>query len=214
MVVIAAYDMYIECCEGNLDEEWFVPEKDRMTFLQFRMTLSEQMLQYDPKDQLYPGESNTRFVTKMKKAKRKKPTAPTFARGGVILENFKKAKTAVGSRLCGSLDDLAAHMNSMRKTGNTSPCQVCGKGTAWKCDMCGEHMCVLNNRSFNGARCAIHYHNDSFFGLAKSDFKPLMNKAANQWVPPNPVQISRNAKHISTLTTIMEMEMEETEGEL
>ena len=35
--IIAAYDMYIECCEGNLDASWMVKEKVRMTFRAFRL---------------------------------------------------------------------------------------------------------------------------------------------------------------------------------
>ena len=58
MSVIAAYDMYIECCEGGLDSEWFVEAKDRMTFRDFRLLISEQMMTYDPRAQLYHGDEN------------------------------------------------------------------------------------------------------------------------------------------------------------
>ena len=40
-----------ECCEGGLYPEWFIEEKDRKTFQEFRLKLSGQMLTYDPKDQ-------------------------------------------------------------------------------------------------------------------------------------------------------------------
>ena len=54
MGVIAAYNMYVECCEGMLDNMWqVVNNKDRMTFSQFRLKLIEQMLRYDPRDDLY-----------------------------------------------------------------------------------------------------------------------------------------------------------------
>jgi hypothetical protein len=35
MGIIACYNTYLECCEGELDALWKVEEKDRMTFLQF-----------------------------------------------------------------------------------------------------------------------------------------------------------------------------------
>ena len=35
MAVIAAYDMYIECCEGGLNAEWSVDEKNWMSFREF-----------------------------------------------------------------------------------------------------------------------------------------------------------------------------------
>ena len=44
MGVIAAYDMYVECCEGLLDVTWKVDKKNRMTFSQFWLQLSKQML--------------------------------------------------------------------------------------------------------------------------------------------------------------------------
>jgi len=65
--VVAAYDMYIECCEGGAHPEWFIEEKDRKSFRAFRLELSGQMLTYDPKDQLYPGNKNFRLVTKVGK---------------------------------------------------------------------------------------------------------------------------------------------------
>jgi hypothetical protein len=44
MGVIAAYDMYLECSDGMLDAAWMVAKKDRMSFSQFRLRLSKQML--------------------------------------------------------------------------------------------------------------------------------------------------------------------------
>ena len=79
MSMIVAYDMYIECCEGGLDSEWFVEAKDRMTFRDFRLLLSEQMMTYDPRAQLYHGDENFRKVTRLGKRKKK----------GTILEGGK-----------------------------------------------------------------------------------------------------------------------------
>jgi hypothetical protein len=50
MSIVAAYDMYKECCDGLLDATWKVDEKDRMSYSEFRMKLSNQMLEYDPKE--------------------------------------------------------------------------------------------------------------------------------------------------------------------
>jgi hypothetical protein len=44
MGIIAAYDMYKECCGGLLDASWAIPVKKQMSFAQFRMKLLEQML--------------------------------------------------------------------------------------------------------------------------------------------------------------------------
>ena len=56
MAVIASYDIYIECCEGELDPDWKVDEKDRLSLRDYRLQLSEQMLTYDPKQQVYQGD--------------------------------------------------------------------------------------------------------------------------------------------------------------
>ena len=50
MSIVAAYDMYKECCDGLLDATWKVDGKDRMSNSEFRMKLSNQMLEYDPKE--------------------------------------------------------------------------------------------------------------------------------------------------------------------
>jgi hypothetical protein len=44
--VVVAYDMYLECTEGDLEPAWKV-EKPMDSWL-FREKLSEQMLQYKP----------------------------------------------------------------------------------------------------------------------------------------------------------------------
>ncbi len=56
MGIIAAYDMYNECCDGLLDPSWAIPIKKRMGFAQFRMHLLDQMLRYDPRDNRYAGD--------------------------------------------------------------------------------------------------------------------------------------------------------------
>jgi hypothetical protein len=43
---------------GGLDSEWFVEAEDRMTFRDFSLLLSEQMMTYDPHVQLYHGNKN------------------------------------------------------------------------------------------------------------------------------------------------------------
>ncbi len=52
MGIIVCYNMYLECCEGELDAWWKVEKKDRITFLQFLLKLLEQMLTYDLRNEL------------------------------------------------------------------------------------------------------------------------------------------------------------------
>jgi hypothetical protein len=48
--------MYNECCDGELDATWNIDAKDRMSFAEFRLKLSGQMLQYNPLDNKYAGD--------------------------------------------------------------------------------------------------------------------------------------------------------------
>ena len=81
--IIAAYDMYTECCEGNLDAAWAI-EVNRMTFSQFRIRLSVQMLSYNPIDNMwYPGDKTFRISTRTHKARRKSDVDKVNARVGI-----------------------------------------------------------------------------------------------------------------------------------
>jgi hypothetical protein len=70
MQITACYDMYLECCEGELDAQWKVEEKDRKAFLQFQSKLLEQMLTYDPRNEFYAGNGKFRCNTKLPKKRR------------------------------------------------------------------------------------------------------------------------------------------------
>ena len=81
MAIIAAYDMYKYCCEGLGDPDWFVEESKRMSFWDFRMLLSVQMLEWNQAAGLLPGDSHFRYYTKLstdQKSKRKQPDQPDY----------------------------------------------------------------------------------------------------------------------------------------
>jgi len=61
LAVTTAYDMYLECCEGNLNGDWKVPKP--VDFHQFREKLGMQMMQYDPRKRLYLGDDKFRVCT-------------------------------------------------------------------------------------------------------------------------------------------------------
>ena len=63
MVCVIAYDMYLECSEGNLNPLWKV--KKPLTYWQFRDKLGQQMLSYTPKFCYYAGDDRMRMVTSM-----------------------------------------------------------------------------------------------------------------------------------------------------
>ena len=207
IAVTAAYDMYLECCEGKLDPEWAVAESHRMSFRKFRLILSEEMLTYDPKNNYYPGDAGLRAMTQQHKARRAGPSTPFFEAGGVTAENFRRAKSAVGSRLCGDLFDLERHLGSVERFTNSDACEVCGDKTAYKCKTCNKHVCVLKNRSWKGGHCLAALHNDLFFGLSRSDFKDVHNKAVKDWEPADEARKTRHAHDIRELKELLETEV-------
>ena len=200
--IIAAYDMYIECCEGGLDATWKVDAKKRMTFAQFRLRLSEQMLQYNPVTNLYPGDNMFSTNKSSKKKRRaKSDESDDDARRivktkttGVTMENYEAAVES--GRLCGTAEELREHFYSVNqdKGNNRKPCEVCGESTIWRCELCNKPLCTKDKKKWNGAKCIFQYHNHDFFGLSRSDHNLLHGKDLRTWVPPTDYVVSKNAR--------------------
>lgn len=196
--IIAAYDIYIECCRGLLDPDWFVEVKKRMKYQQFRMQLAKQMLRYDPSDGHYPGDETFRAFTQKHKSRR--GSSENKGEGGRKQSvrkgdntTFEKYQAAVEKgRLCMSAEDIASHFTHINRTTNGAPCVVCGKNSIWKCDKCGVSVCIMEKRKWNGAKCSFLYHNPVFFGLARND-----HTGGGQWQPPTPQMLEKNARKIN-----------------
>ena len=65
LVVVVAYDMYLEAARGPLRPEWKIEHP--MDFHQFRDRLSGQMMKYNPGMKIYPGDCKFRVSTQMNK---------------------------------------------------------------------------------------------------------------------------------------------------
>lgn len=208
IAIIAAYDMYIECAQGELEQEWSVPENERLDFQGFRLLCSEIMLQYDAKKQMYPGDGKMRAVSRQHKKRRANtsPPKPAFYPGGLSVENFKLGKTMPGSRLCGDLSVLSEHLQSVTCTSNSHPCEVCGAKTLWKCRACNKYACTNKKKKWNGAKCLMALHDDGFFGLCRSDHKDMHSKNVATWRAPSEVAYRRNRKTVENLKELMEFE--------
>jgi len=209
MGVIAAYDMYRECCDGLLDASWAIPEKERMTFTGFRQILSEQMLTYDPRKAEYKGDEKFRKYLQQNKKRRaaKISTTPVYSPDGLTIENMKKALNE--PRICLTKEDLKMHFDAVKKQSNATPCEVCGKKTLWECTICKKRVCVMDNRSWNAAKCVFKFHDEHFFGLARCDSEPIHDKRKSTWKAPSSDIISRNARQVRTYLTLI-MEEQET----
>ena len=209
--IIAAYDMYLECCEGEIDQSWKVDIKKRMTFSQFRMRLSEQMLTYDPGMKLYPGDGTFRTVTQKHKSRRSsEDDDKRYSNDGVTMENYKLALES--GRLCSTITELQEHFGSVDKTTNLSKCEVCGDKTIWKCNKCGKSLCTTKKRNWNGGKCIFTYHSHEFFGLSRSDCKDLFGNKIETWRPLTEAAMAKNARKIRRWMNEMEMEKRAAES--
>ena len=57
----------------------------------------------------------------------------------------------------------------------------------------------MDKRKWNGAKCAVLFHSEEFFGLARSDYKAVHGKDVSGWKAPDKETISRNAQRIRGL---------------
>ena len=76
--VVNAYDMHLDCAEGNIEEEWKV--EITMTLWEFCDNLSEQMLIYKPSHRVYPGDKWICMVFVYNQGKRRKHVRPSADR--------------------------------------------------------------------------------------------------------------------------------------
>ena len=200
LAVVASYDMYQECCDGELNEDWRIPEKERMSFSSFRLLLSEQMLAYSPLNKRYCGDHRFRGNTKLTKKRRRASdmSESSYPDIGVTLENLEVARQ---SRLCEESPRMRSHFTNIVKANNAKPCEVCGRDCRYICTLCMKHMCTNPGKSWNGAQCAFLYHSEEFFGLSRSDYNAVQGKTdLSRWIPPSIDMITRNARYIKGIT--------------
>jgi len=132
-----------------------------MSYSEFRMKLSKQMLEYDPKNNLYNEDHKVRrSIDKgMKSSERVEALYPE---DGLTLANFKLARK-IPRLQCNLASDFGKHLANIVITTNSSPCEVCGRKCLTKCFLCGKRMCTTEKRKWNGARCALLFHSDEFW---------------------------------------------------
>ena len=208
MGVLAAYDMYCECCDGGLDSSWRIDPKHRMSFAEFRQVLSKQMLEYDPAKLKYMGDELSRVVTQLHKKRnraaaggirqqRKREEESYYIEGGMTVANLVKAMQLPRFSHVGNLNKLKEHFSSIAKKSNKMICEVCGEPTYWKCELCNKPLCTTDGaHKWNGAQCAMTFHNPSFWGLARSDVH--LHKTST-WHPPTKQMVKRNEEKVTAL---------------
>jgi hypothetical protein len=180
----------------------------------FRQKLATQMCNYRARNLLYPGDDKLRSTTKTPKKRRgvkrsnddanneegkdnedECPTETTGVSYAQYLDaKYPRGRTVV-KRLCGDdFTNLKVHLNSTKSVNCRKTCEVCGNQVFKVCGLCGKPMHLET-----GKMCAVDFHDDNFFGLARSDFVNLLGGTKSTWNPPTPEQRSLNKRHITQL---------------
>ena len=142
LATCVAYDMYLECCEGELDDAW--KNDDPADFHTFRDILSRQMLAYDPRNQVYPGDEKMRAVTEMNKKRRAQHKIVRDGSKSATPEQFRAAKRT--KRFPADLQKYEKHLQKLTSTKHAVKCFVCGENTYKKCGVCGVALHHFDNR--------------------------------------------------------------------
>ena len=113
---------------------------------------------------------------------------------GLTLAAFQRGRLL--PRFCQTLEQMSNHFSNIVKLNNASKCKVCSDKTIWRCTLCNKNLCTMSRRTWNGAKCILAYHNEEFYGLARSDFRSVHGKNVESWTPPDTASINRNARRI------------------
>jgi hypothetical protein len=113
----------------------------------------------------------------------------------LTLANFKLARTFPRFQ-CKLASDFGRHLANIVVTTKSKPCEVCGRKCLTKCLICSKLMCTMDKRKWNGARCALLFHSEEFFGLARSDYQTVHGKEVSAWKPPSKQTTERNERRI------------------
>jgi len=133
------------------------------------------MMRHDPRNRQHIGDEKFRVYTQQNKARRRHPASPSASVQSTdsgIGEDDCSTSSSQSTRLCGFLDSLINHRDSMKRFPghNGRVCVACGKETVKCCSICDKalHLTPLDNTDTNTS-CFVHCHNTGFFGLARED---------------------------------------------
>jgi hypothetical protein len=207
MAIVVAYDIYLECAEGNLDEDW---ELDKpVDFYTFRETLARQMLAYSPKHRKYLGDDKFRSNTVVAKSKRARSPVPTVAADGTLTATTAGVTASTLNhqdsqlRMCGFLGDMTEHFANcltMDERGKKLTCAFCGKLAYQYCGLCNVALHKFPKEDIGDGitSCFFRYHDTGCFGLARNDFR-ITNKKLKEWSYPTMTEMEANKEQMKRL---------------
>ena len=213
--VAVAYDIYKEIASGIYNQKFKVRAVE---FHDFKQKLSKQMLSYDPKDGMYPGDASFRIVTRLPKQRRRNRDSDehvTVASSSTpSVRHHASSITAAHleqhrNRCCGDLSEYAIHHRSAKAIPNEGrrKCKVCNEYAGQQCGKCGValHLHKPPN-AISEVSCFLEYHNSCFLGLACCDYKMLTDRNGkkinkNEWKYPTDHQKKRHANNVRDILT-------------
>ncbi len=143
------------------------------------------MLTYNPCCNHYAGDSKFCQYTQQHKLQRNISGQVSdnladdelMSNDGLMLQVFMGTRAL--PQFCNTLDQMQNHFFKNVKINNAATCEVCGEKTIQRCMVCNNNLCMVN-----GAKCVLMFHNEDFFGLARSDMKTVHGKNVETWIPP------------------------------
>ena len=197
LAVTTAYDLYLEVAEGKLHPSFKLNQP--VDFFTFREKLSEQMCQYDPKEQLYHGDEKMRIVSKLNLVVRQKRKLELIDESGNGKLSFLQYKEIIqGTRICSTLSKYEKHLNMIKSHKSPAKCGVCGDPTYKRCNISKMPLHNMDTKGIGkGRNCALHWHSSSYLGLCFDDRKMfcVTAKEWNLW-PWSTSQLSKNRRLI------------------
>lgn len=225
IAIACAYDIYRECCEGEIESEWKV--ESPVSSWDFQRILSIQALTYQPRNHHYPGDEKLRVSTVIPKSQRREvcrsttaakthssssplpsSASMTLSEGGRINRSTLKTLTeGPSTRGCGDLDKLCHHLTYAVRIKKGRICAYCGLKAYHACGICkgtdGKEIALhLSQKNTNGnvvSMCYFNWHNDNQIGLAKDDMTMLRKRKKSDWEMPTKKEKEENRKHIREL---------------
>jgi len=212
IAIVQAYDIYTECCEGNLDPDW---KADPISFHMFFKRAMKSGLQYKVTDRKR-GEGTMRKCTQQSKAARAnaKRVSPSLD-GRVSSEQLQHQFSRHGSsppQICGDLSVFEEHCSTIVAHTSEVPCDVCGEKTRYKCMACldkagnpGAPMHYVHHKGKGKSHnlCFIRHHCQRYCGLKRNDCA-MVGKKVENWKSPSKSQVEENASHVKRLKLMEE----------
>ena len=169
------------------------------------MILSEQILKYDSQQNVYPGDDKFELSTWQHKHQQSSDSSRNvnedmaFINCGLTMEKYATAWSGEFPRLCNSTGEIAHNAVNVIWTTNEKACEMCGRVSVWRCNICSNYLCTTKQQKWNGLKCFFLYQSDEFCRLARGDLRAVDGLTTVSWEPTTEAVMKLNASRIRKL---------------